>query len=121
MNLVAGALYSVDFKYFAGNEAGGYQIMETAWPLEGQTCNGSDGLYAFCSGATLAGLAATNADVWDLWGAPLAVPAADSFLAVGVNVGKLLGYNPDYSSLTLKTPEDIAFGTGLLIEEGSEL
>jgi hypothetical protein len=114
INLIDGALYNVEFKCYAGDESGGYQILKTAWPQDGQACTGSHGRYAFCSGAPVAGLAATNADVWDIWGAPVTVPAADSFVEVGINVGKLLGSNPDYSSLTLRTPEDIAIGTGLL-------
>jgi len=114
MNLIDGALYNVEFKYYAGEESGGYQILKTAWPLDGKPCTGSHGLYAFCSGGPVAGLAATNADVWDIWGTAVTVPAADSFLAVGINVGRFFGSNPDYSGLTLWTPEDIAFGTGLL-------
>jgi len=114
MNLIDGALYNVEFNYCAGDESGGYQILKTAWPLDGQPCTASHGLYAFCSGATVSGLAPTNSDVWDIWGTPVRVPAADSFVAVGINVGRLLGSNPDYSSLTLRTPEDIAIGTGLL-------
>lgn len=118
INLVAGAVHNVDFKYYAEEGAGGYQILETAWSTDGQPCNISNDIYAFCSGQTPAGLLATNSDVWNLWGTPVAVPVADSFVTVGVNVGRLLGFNPDYSGLTLRTPEDIAFGTGLLVMKG---
>lgn len=115
MNFVEGVLRSVEFRQFAADGSGEYRILKTAWPIDGQACSGSDGLYAFCSGASVTGLAATNQDIWDNWGTPVSVPAADQFVEVGVNVGRLLGSNPNYSSLTLKTPEDIAFGTGLLL------
>lgn len=115
MNFVNGALQNVEFKQFTADGSGEYRILKTDWPIDGRTCNGSDGLYAFCSGAVQTGLAPTNQDIWDQWGTPVTVPAADQFVEVGVNVGKLLGSNPDFSSLTLRTPEDIAFGTGLLL------
>lgn len=115
MNFVEGSLKSVEFKQLAADGSGEYRILKTDWPIGGQACTGSDGLYAFCSGAVVTGLAPTNSDVWDLKGTPVSIPAADQFVEVGINVGRLLGTNPDYSSLTLRTPEDIAFGTGLLL------
>lgn len=119
VNMVAGAVDNVEFKYYAGEAAGGYQVLETAWPFDVQACNNSNDIFAFCSGSKPAGLVATNSDVWNIWGTPVVAPVADSFVAVGVNVGRLLGINPDYSGLTLRTPEDISFGTGLLIVRGA--
>ncbi|CAG1008541.1 hypothetical protein ANAEL_03684 [Anaerolineales bacterium] len=115
LNFVNGALQSVEFKQLAGDGSGESQILKTDWPVGGQACTGSNGLYAFCAGTVITGLAPTNSDVWNLKGTPVLIPAADQFVEVGINVGRLLGSNPDYSSLTLRTPEDIAFGTGLLL------
>ena len=38
---------------------------------------------------------------------PVTVGAPNSLLAFGVNVGRLLGVSPEYSSIIVRTPEDI--------------
>lgn len=117
MNFNSGELQNLEFKQWVIDELsanGTYQTIETAWPLDGQACNGSDGLYSFCVGTPLVGLPPTNPEVWSLNFESVEVPASDSFIEVGMNIGRLSGANFELSSLTIRTPEDIAFGASTL-------
>ncbi len=117
MNFNSGELVNLEFKQWVIDEIstdGTYQTIETAWPLDGQACNGSDGLYSFCDGTPVVGLPPSNPEVWNLNFESVEVPASDSFIEVGMNVGRLLGASFELSSLTIRTPEDIAFGASIL-------
>lgn len=106
---------------FAGGEASsaaihywttgvGYQVIETvAISTEGlSNCQGGAMPYVFCSGTPPIRMLSNDSEVWDLDGNPLPVTEPDRFLQVGLDVAALLGTNPDFSSILLRTHEDIS-------------
>lgn len=111
VNFTAGIPDSMEIKRWTSD---GYQTIQSAGLSEGATCGGSGATDLFCIGAPVAGLPPTNPNVWDLSYNPVTVPSADSFLEVGVNVGQLLDINPDISSITIRTPDDVVFGASFL-------
>jgi hypothetical protein len=115
VNLSDSLISSVEIKEWITGE---YQTIEISGPLGWESCSGNNTSYVLCIGAPVAGLPPTNNDVWDLNFNPVTVPSANSFIEVGVNVGRLLGTNPHITGVTIWTPEDIALGTDFLTWEG---
>jgi hypothetical protein len=68
-------------------------------------------LYAYCNGSPTQGLPPTNADIWDLNFIPVQVANPDSFVQVSVNVGSAVGSNVAFTSIVIRSPEDINFGS----------
>jgi hypothetical protein len=104
MNFASGILNSVEFKKWDGAD---YMSIGSAVPPMTEGCDGSLDLYAYCTGAPVLGLAPTNADIWDSNFNPVVVPNPDGFVQVSVNVGRLLNTNVDFTSIVMRTPEDI--------------
>jgi hypothetical protein len=103
LNLEGGTVTSVEFKRWAG--AGpGYQPLETVDNLGAEACFGQDPVYTFCSGALAYDEAVANGD-------PEQIYEPDNFVELSVNLGQLLGLNPDYTTVQVCSPQDIGFGT----------
>ena len=110
MDFTAGVLSSVEFRRWDGSR---YTLIVSSVPPESEGCfgNGMTDLYAYCSGSPVQGLPQTNADIWDLNFIPVQVPNPDSFVQVSVNVGSVIGSNVALTSIVIRSPEDISFGS----------
>lgn len=79
-----------------------------AWiPVEtvlGETCNAAETVCSACNGAEIDGGPWTN---FDTEGDAEQI-SPGRFIELGVNVGALLGTQPDYTTVQLRTPQDIA-------------
>ena len=112
LNLVMGALSSADIKRWTS--AGGYQVIATITANAGIACSG-DGLnHKVCDPYLASGEfdSAPQFVPWDdyprdLYNQPVTVSAPNGLLEFGINVGALLGTNPDYTTILVRTPEDI--------------
>ncbi|UTW13428.1 hypothetical protein [Marinobacterium rhizophilum] len=92
----------------AGSEVGHYQPVASAPAPRGKWCSSNSSAYRYCSGAPVEGLAPTNTDVWDADGQAVAATPADSFIELALNPEALPGQVADFTSLVVRTPEDIA-------------
>lgn len=110
MDFTAGMLSSVEFKKWDGS---GYALIGSESPPSQEGCfgNGMTDLYAYCNGSPVQGLPPTNADIWDLNFNLVQVPNPDSFVQVSVNIGRLIGSNVDFTSIVMRSPEDISLGS----------
>jgi hypothetical protein len=110
MDFTAGTLSSVEFRRWDGSE---YTLIASSVPSAPEGCfgNGMTDLYAYCSGSPIQGLPLTNSDIWDLNFLPVQVPNPDSFVQVSINVGSVIGSNAAFTSIVMRSPEDISFGS----------
>jgi hypothetical protein len=110
MNFTAGNLSSVEFRRWDGSE---YTLSASSVPSTPEGCfgNGMTDLYAYCSGSPIQGLPLTNSDIWDLNFLPVQVPNPDSFVQVSINVGSVIGSNVAFTSIVMRSPDDISFGS----------
>ena len=67
--------------------------------LAGEGCDGAETLCAVCNGSLIEG---------GPWGSQQIEPGR--FWELGVNAGALLGAQPTYITVRIRTPQDIAFG-----------
>ena len=104
-----GAISAVEIKRWVGDGQGGgtFQSVATYGGPGAADCGGVPTACLFCSGAPPI---AAPQEVWDAAGNPLAATPPDDFLEIGVNVGALLDDYIEYTSIQVRTPEDIAFG-----------
>ena len=111
MNFTAGALSSVVFRRWEQDL--GYQTIENAVLSSGEadSCQGGAMPYFICSGAPPLDPPVGGYEVWDLDGVPLASIAPDRFVEVGLDVAALLGDNPDFTSILIRTPQDMSIAT----------
>jgi hypothetical protein len=77
-----------------------YEVLASTGPAG----NGGPDFFV-CVGAPP--LAPVAAEVWDETGEPAQVLEPRSFLEIGVNVATLLGASPEFTSIQVRTPEDI--------------
>ena len=110
MDFTAGILSSVEFRRWDGS---GYTLIASSVPSTQEGCfgNGMTDLYAYCSGPPIQGLPLTNSDIWDPNFIPVQVPNPDSFVQVSANVGSVIGSNVAFTSIVMRSPEDISFGS----------
>lgn len=108
MDFNAGNLSRVQLSRWDGT---GYSIVGSATPPAQEGCERIADIYAYCIGPVVQGLPKTNSDVWDLDFNPVQVTDPDSFVQASVNVGRLLGENVEYTSIRMKTPGDVSFGS----------
>ena len=108
MNFTQGALSSVEFKHW--ETGSGFQIDATATIQPGDTepCHGGATPYVICTGTPPLDPPVGGFEVWDLDGNQVASVPPDGFVEVGLDVAGLLGSNPDFTSISVRTPEDIA-------------
>jgi len=104
LNLKAGGISSVELEKWTSN---GYDSVKTLAPAITEGCVVEEDLCAYCSTPPLAGLVPTNTEVWDLNYNPVSIPDPNHFIQFGINVGKLLGADVDFSSLLIKTSDDL--------------
>lgn len=112
LNLSMGALSSAEIKRWIS--PGGYQVVATITATPGTACSG-DGLnHLACDPYLQSGQFDYDAQFvpWDdyprdLYNAPVQVSEPNGLLEFGINVGALIGTNPDYTSILVRTPEDI--------------
>jgi len=92
-----GAIDSADFKRWDGTT---YQLLLSA---------GSDGCsgvnYRYCTGAPP--IQSLQDEVRDAAGQPVQVPQPDSFVEIGVDLRALLGSNVEFTSVQVRTPQDV--------------
>jgi hypothetical protein len=108
-NLVGPMVSSVEFKGW-GEVDGilGYHTVEAGENLADEACFGISMFYAICSGS-LASAGQSPAFIAN--GDPEQTYAPDSYFEFSVNVGRLVGLNPDFTTVQVSSPHDIAFGT----------
>lgn len=110
-NLSMGVLNSVEFSRWA---AAGYQPVTTITMTAGTDCSG-DGQIQLACDPYLASGEFNYVSLFEPWSdsprdpadTPVEVGAPNSLLSFGVNVGRLLGVSPNYTSIVVRTPEDI--------------
>ncbi len=104
-NFVAGLLSVVDFERWTGES---FALITSGGGIADGNCNESAG-YVFCLGAPP--IDGDADELWDADGTPVAYAPPDSFAEVGINVNALLGQRADYTTVQIRTPEDISLGS----------
>jgi len=97
VNFTAGQISSTEFMRWDGAD---YQLIATAGP---NGCAAGD--YRACAGSPP--MQSAQAQVWDAAYQLVPVPQPDSFIEIGVNVTSLLGSNIEFTSIQVRTPQDI--------------
>jgi hypothetical protein len=112
LNLAMGALTTAEIKRWVS--PGGYQVIATIIATAGTKCSGDGVSRLACDPYLASGQFDSEPQFvpWDdyprdLYNQPVTVSAPNGLLEFGVNVGALLGTNPDYTSIMVRTPEDI--------------
>ncbi|MEE8523280.1 MAG: hypothetical protein V3T72_05055 [Thermoanaerobaculia bacterium] len=106
LDVVHGVVVSAEVKRWVA-EAGAFETLATEGGLATSACNGEPMLLLFCAGRVPVD---ATSEVWDAEGRPLEAISPDSFLEIGVNVGRLVGA-VELTALQIRTPEDIILGT----------
>lgn len=118
IDFIDGAIGSADIKRWIEPWGGGKYLTIVAAGPDG--CTGSD--YRYCSGAPP--MKTIQDEVWDAQNNLVETPQPDSFLEIGVNVGVLLGANIEFTSIQVRTPQDIILDSfrhiGLWAQRGQE-
>jgi hypothetical protein len=81
-----------------------YQVL-SAGDTAGMPCGGVDLLHVFCYG--LPPMESIQQESWDSAGTVLELRPPDGFVEFGVNVTGLLGPDVEFTSILVRTPEDI--------------
>lgn len=97
VNFQAGQISSTEFRRWDGTD---YQLVATTGP---DGCVGGD--YRSCAGAPP--MQSIQAQVWDVAYHMVQVPQPDNFVEIGVNVTALLGSGVEFTSIQVRTPQDI--------------
>jgi hypothetical protein len=112
LNLATGALTTAQIMRWVS--PGGYQVIATITATAGTECSGDGVSRLACDPYLASGTFDSESQFvpWDdyprdLFNQPVTVSAPNGLLEFGVNVGALLGTNPDYTSIMVRTPEDI--------------
>jgi len=94
------ALRTVSIDLWTPSDEGG-GIWQRVGALDGEGCDAGETLCAILNGEAIA------AGPWSR--DPERLLPAGSFVEVGLNIGHLLGAQPDYLTLQARTPQDISF------------
>jgi hypothetical protein len=100
VDFVGGQLSSAKFMRWDGT---GYQTVATVAADGGSECNGAD--YLACS--VVPPLPPILDETWDVAGVPVEPRQPNSFVEVGLDVAALLGSSVEFTSLEVRTPQDI--------------
>jgi len=100
VNFVGGQLSSATFKRWDGSA---YQTVATVAADGGSECSGTD--YLVCSGQPP--VPPISDEAWDAAGTAVTVPEPNAFVEIGFNVSVLLGSQVEFTSLQVRTPQDI--------------
>ena len=103
-NFTAGVLSTVEFKQWAATS---YQVL-TSVAATG-ACQGT-GPYVFCTGSPALAYPVGGYEVYDIYSTTVASVPPDGFAEVSMDVAGLLGSSTDFTSISIRTPTDIAFG-----------
>lgn len=108
-SLVGSTVSAVEFKSW-GEVDGilGYHTLEAGANLADETCFGVSSFYSICGGSLPRD---GNGPTYIANGDPEQTYAPDSYLEFSVNVGRLTGLNPEFTTVQVSSPDDIAFGT----------
>ncbi len=108
VDITLGVVSAVEVKRWVGSGgSGSFQTAALYGGLESSPCNGTPTVTLFCGGAPP--IAAAQ-EVWDSAGNPVTSTPPDSFFEIGVSVGSLLGGPAEFTSIQLRTVDDIALG-----------
>jgi hypothetical protein len=100
-----GGISSLVIQTWTEVEPGQYAY-ETIESVVGESCNTAGTVCVVSNGTTVDGGPWSN---FDTVGDPEIISAA-RFVELGVNVGALLDWQPDYMSIQIRSPEDVTFG-----------
>jgi hypothetical protein len=105
LNFIGGLPSSLEAHKWVENNPGegAFQLIDT---VVGEDCNSGGTVCVVCNGGEIDGGPWPN---FDELGDPEMI-TTDRFVELGVNAGALLGFQPDYTSIRIRTPQDIAFG-----------
>lgn len=113
-NFTAGTLSSYEIKKWEAGESGGAFRAVASSPIGAAVfCDGSAGILAFCNAAKdpQAAPGIDRDPVFDADGLRVDAPAPDSFLNIAIDAAAVSGANVEFSSIQVKTPEDIILGS----------
>jgi hypothetical protein len=110
VTFAGGAIASVSFERWV--EGVGHQAIDamTISPDDPAACHGGATPYVFCLGAPPIAAPEGGFEVWDLDGNIVPSVDPDGYLEIGLDVAALLGANPEFTSVVIRTPEDIVLG-----------
>ena len=103
-NFSGGNLASVDYAVWDGSA---YQAVSSLAPASTGCFSDAFQTYNYCNGGSIEGLPGPNDQLWDKNFEGVDVPDMDGFVEAKINVGTGL----EFSSVTIRTPKDIAFGS----------
>jgi hypothetical protein len=109
INFIQGEISSVELKKWYRRS---FETLATYGGLANSICNGEPTWALFCSGVPPI---AAPQEVWDAAGDPVAPTSPSGFVEIGLNVGKFIASPVDYTSIQVRTPEDIALGNFVAI------
>ncbi len=107
---------SAEIKVWKSDDAGGSFIpLTTSMVGASESCGGTAGVFAFCGAARMqldpqVYQGFEHDLVFDLSGHPVDVPAPDSLVHMAVDVAGVLGMNVEFSSIQVRTPQDVILG-----------
>lgn len=108
LNFTAGVMDSFELKRWDGS---GYSTVQSGLAASPTGCFVMSDSCSYCVGTPIPGLPPTNADVWDSAYKIVQTPSADSFVQVSINVGRLFGADVEFTSIAMRSPEDIVLGS----------
>lgn len=90
--------------------ASDYQLIDSidVNPIDGVPCEAAGMPYVLCTGEPPLSQPVGGLEVWDLYGVPVPSVAPDRFIELGLDVTALLGNSPEFSSILIRTSQDIA-------------
>jgi hypothetical protein len=103
VNLVGHAVSSVELMRW--DDVDGYRTIDARENLDGGACVSYFPVYSICGGS----LADDGAYIANAQ--PDLVYAPDSYIDFSMSIGGLVGLNPEYTTVQVRTPEDVALGT----------
>jgi hypothetical protein len=104
-NLISGNLTSVELAIWYQD---GFHIFESDSQGLGQGCR-EHFSYLYCIGVPPIDRSHQEIQVWDAEFLPVKPTLADSFIELGLDMSRLMGTGTEFSSIYLRTPEDVLF------------
>lgn len=104
-NLMAGTLTSIELAVWQESY---FQIFESDTRALGNGCRDQFS-YSYCIGPPSLNYTASQIEVWDEDYIPVEPTLPDSFVQLGLDFNRILQGAVEYSSLYIRTPEDVVF------------
>lgn len=111
VNLASGSPASIDVSRWT--EEGGYESVNASSISAGSRCTNIAPYFIVCDASLVEGSFTYQSsfdpvnDSWDQGGNSVQVSPPNGLLEFGVNVGVLLGANPEFTSIIVRSPDDI--------------